>query len=73
MTAQVDALRSDVSNQRRLAVRLNDDLEAQRSKNNEVTKKVKSQQEEFTKALLQRIFPEIKVSEKSYDQWLKSF
>ncbi|XP_029036621.1 kinectin-like isoform X7 [Osmia bicornis bicornis] len=39
----------------------------------EVTKKVKSQQEEFTKALLQRIFPEIKVSEKSYDQWLKVF
>ncbi|XP_029036617.1 paramyosin-like isoform X4 [Osmia bicornis bicornis] len=73
LTAQVDALRSDVNNQRRLAVRLNDDLEAQKSKNNEVTKKVKSQQEEFTKALLQRIFPEIKVSEKSYDQWLKVF
>lgn len=34
---------------------------------------MKSQQEEFTKALLQRIFPEIKVSEKSYDQWLKVF
>ncbi|CAL7948527.1 unnamed protein product [Xylocopa violacea] len=39
----------------------------------EVTQKIKIEQEELTKALLQRIFPEIKVSEKSHDQWLKVF
>ncbi|CAK9822917.1 Ktn1 [Anthophora retusa] len=39
----------------------------------EVTQQVKVEQEELTKTLLQRIFPEIKVSEKSHDQWLKVF
>lgn len=34
LNAQVDALRSDVNHERSLAVRFNDDLEAQRSKNN---------------------------------------
>ncbi|XP_076235212.1 uncharacterized protein LOC143179757 isoform X3 [Calliopsis andreniformis] len=73
LNAQVDALRRDVNHQCSLAVRLNDDLEAQRSKNNEVMQKVKVEQEELTKAFLQRIFPEIKVSEKSHDQWLSTF
>ena len=35
--------------------------------------KLKLQEQEATKALLQRIFPEIKISEKSYDQWMKVF
>lgn len=35
--------------------------------------KVKVEQEETTKALLQRIFPEVKVSEKTHEQWLKTF
>ncbi|XP_017788551.1 PREDICTED: kinectin-like [Habropoda laboriosa] len=39
----------------------------------EVIQHVKVEQEELTKTLLQRIFPEIKVSEKSHDQWLKVF
>ncbi|XP_026296866.1 kinectin isoform X6 [Apis mellifera] len=39
----------------------------------EVTQKLKIEQEELTKTLLQRIFPEIKISEKSYDQWLKIY
>ncbi|XP_011697731.1 PREDICTED: ribosome-binding protein 1-like isoform X3 [Wasmannia auropunctata] len=39
----------------------------------EVTQKIKEEQEETTKAFLQRIFPEIKVSEKTHEQWLKSF
>ncbi|XP_011062319.1 PREDICTED: kinectin isoform X4 [Acromyrmex echinatior] len=39
----------------------------------EVTQKIKEEQEEITKAFLQRIFPEIKVSEKTHEQWLKSF
>ncbi|XP_076235213.1 uncharacterized protein LOC143179757 isoform X4 [Calliopsis andreniformis] len=39
----------------------------------EVMQKVKVEQEELTKAFLQRIFPEIKVSEKSHDQWLSTF
>ncbi|XP_050465215.1 kinectin isoform X2 [Cataglyphis hispanica] len=39
----------------------------------ETTQKVKEKQEEITKALLQRIFPEIKVSEKTYEQWLEVF
>ncbi|XP_076666065.1 uncharacterized protein LOC143367789 isoform X2 [Andrena cerasifolii] len=39
----------------------------------DVTRKVKVEEEELTKALLQRIFPEIEVSEKSHDQWLRAF
>lgn len=35
--------------------------------------KVKVEQEEITKALLQRIFPEIKVFEKTHEQWLEAF
>lgn len=34
---------------------------------------MKVEEEELTKALLQRIFPEIEVSEKSHDQWLRAF
>lgn len=41
--------------------------------NQEATQKIKEEQEEITKTLLQRIFPEIKISEKTYEQWLKSF
>lgn len=41
--------------------------------NQEVIHKIKEEQEEITKAFLQRIFPEIKVSEKTHEQWLKSF
>ncbi|XP_070154294.1 kinectin isoform X2 [Polyergus mexicanus] len=39
----------------------------------ETTQKVKEEQEEITKALLQRIFPEIKVFEKTHEQWLEAF
>lgn len=39
----------------------------------EDAQKLKIEEQEATKALLQRIFPEIKVSEKSYDQWMKVF
>ncbi|XP_018393925.1 PREDICTED: kinectin-like isoform X3 [Cyphomyrmex costatus] len=39
----------------------------------EATQKIKEEQEEVTKAFLQRIFPEIKVSEKTHEQWLNSF
>jgi len=37
------------------------------------TQKIKKEQEEITKALLQRVFPDIKISEKTYEQWLKAF
>ncbi|XP_076482209.1 uncharacterized protein LOC117166047 isoform X2 [Bombus vancouverensis nearcticus] len=73
LNTQIDALRSDVNNQRTLAAHLNNELEAQRSKNNEITQKVKAEEEKLTKALLERIFPEIKVSEKSHELWLKVF
>uniref|UniRef100_V9I8J6 Kinectin 1 n=1 Tax=Apis cerana TaxID=7461 RepID=V9I8J6_APICE len=73
LNAQVDALRSDINNQYSLVASLNNDLETQRSKNNEITQKLKIEQEELTKTLLQRIFPEIKISEKSYDQWIKIY
>ncbi|XP_060830973.1 kinectin-like isoform X1 [Bombus pascuorum] len=39
----------------------------------EITQKVKAEEEKLTKALLERIFPEIKVSEKSHELWLKVF
>lgn len=34
---------------------------------------VKTKEQEITKSLLQRIFPEINVSEKSFDKWLETF
>jgi chromosome segregation ATPase len=81
---------------------LQDDLEAQRSKNNELrTKnwkvmealtvaesraksnsgkcidddvlKMRIAEQESTKSLLQRIFPEIEIKEQSYDNWFKLF
>nr|XP_033324053.1 kinectin-like [Megalopta genalis] len=39
----------------------------------EVAQKVRLEQEELTKAFLMRIFPEVKVPEKSHDQWLSDF
>ncbi|KOX71283.1 Kinectin [Melipona quadrifasciata] len=39
----------------------------------EITQKIKAEQEKLTKTLLERIFPEIKVTEESHDQWLKVF
>lgn len=41
--------------------------------NQEITQKVKAEQEEITKTLLQRIFPDIKVSEKTHNQWIEVF
>ncbi|XP_032455132.1 kinectin isoform X9 [Nasonia vitripennis] len=73
---QVESLRSEVNDQRSVTSRLQDDLEQQRSKNNDDVQKLKEikvEEQEATKALLQRIFPEIKVSEKSHDQWMKAF
>lgn len=35
--------------------------------------KIKADEQESTKSLLQRIFPDVKVSEKSYDRWLVAF
>ncbi|XP_015597971.1 kinectin isoform X4 [Cephus cinctus] len=102
LNAQVETLRSDVNNQRSLVKRLQDDLDAQRAKNNELRtknwkvmealsaaeyraktnteksadeliQKAQSEEQETTKALLQRIFPEIKVSEKSHEKWVNAF
>ncbi|KAK2587486.1 hypothetical protein KPH14_003189 [Odynerus spinipes] len=73
LNAQVEALRSDMDNQNSLVVRLQNDLDAQRSKNNEATQKIKAEQQELTKAFLQRVFPEIKIAESSHEQWLNTF
>ncbi|KAL6264526.1 hypothetical protein P5V15_004633 [Pogonomyrmex californicus] len=94
-------LESDADKKQRSIRQLEEALEVQKSKNNELRtknwkvmealtaaesrakssdeknveaiQKIKEEQEEITKALLQRIFPEIKVSEKTHEQWLKSF
>ncbi|XP_066589983.1 putative leucine-rich repeat-containing protein DDB_G0290503 [Prorops nasuta] len=39
----------------------------------DVAQKVKLEEQELTKAFLQRIFPEIKVSEKSHEKWISAF
>ncbi|XP_043272558.1 kinectin-like isoform X3 [Venturia canescens] len=50
-----------------------------RAKNNtgksidESVEKIRTDQQEWTKSLLQRIFPEIQVSEKSNERWLEAF
>ncbi|XP_071571625.1 uncharacterized protein [Temnothorax nylanderi] len=99
---RLHVLESDADKHQCFIRQLEEALEAQKSKNNELrtknwkvmealsaaelraksndergvkeaTQKIKEEQEEITKALLQRIFPEIKVSEKAHEQWLKSF
>ncbi|XP_014597908.1 PREDICTED: myosin-6 isoform X4 [Polistes canadensis] len=73
LNAQVDALKSDMSNKNSLVERLQNDLDAQRSKNNDIAQKIKAEHQEQTKAFLQRVFPEIKVTETSHEQWLNAF
>ncbi|XP_011135621.1 kinectin isoform X2 [Harpegnathos saltator] len=102
LNEQLNMLQSDIIEHNNLTRQLRDDLEIQKSKNNElrtknwkvmealsaaelrarssggksseeIIQKVKVEQEEITKALLQRIFPEIKVSENTHEQWLKTF
>ncbi|XP_008558290.1 kinectin isoform X6 [Microplitis demolitor] len=102
LKAQVESLQRDANNHSSLTKRLQDDLEAQRLKNNELRTKnwkvmealsaaesrvksnprksidesiesVKNKEQETTKSLLQRIFPEISVTEKSFDKWLTTF
>ncbi|XP_044585501.1 kinectin isoform X11 [Cotesia glomerata] len=102
LKAQVEALQRDANNHSSTAKRLQEDLEAQRLKNNELRTKnwkvmealsaaesrvksdprkssddsfemVRTKEQEITKSLLQRIFPEINVSEKSFDKWLETF
>ncbi|XP_011264045.2 kinectin isoform X3 [Camponotus floridanus] len=99
---QIHLLESDANKHQHSISQLEEALEVQKSKNNELrtknwkvmealsaaelraksndekrieeaTQKVKEEQEEITKTLLQRIFPEIKVSEKAHEQWLKVF
>ncbi|KAJ8674029.1 hypothetical protein QAD02_005291, partial [Eretmocerus hayati] len=71
--SQVESLRSEVNDQRNIAAKLKDDLEEQRSKNNVDAQKLKREEQEATKVWLQRIFPEIRISEKTHDQWVKVF
>ncbi|KMQ89599.1 ribosome-binding protein 1, partial [Lasius niger] len=99
---RIHVLENDANKHQRSISQLEEALELQKSKNNELRtknwkvvealsaaesraksndekdiketrQKVKEEQEEITKALLQRIFPEIKVSEKTHEQWLKAF
>ncbi|KAK0181889.1 hypothetical protein PV327_000073 [Microctonus hyperodae] len=69
----IEILRRDVDNQKSLTARLQNDLEVQRSKNNENTDRIKIAEQESTKSLLQRIFPEIKIDEQPYEKWIKIF
>ncbi|XP_015123640.1 kinectin isoform X1 [Diachasma alloeum] len=97
----VEGLKSDINSQSGLRKKLEEDLEAQRSKNNELRtknwkvmealsaaemrsknpgkcvddglEKIKAAEQESTKSLLQRIFPDIKIQEKSYDKWITAF
>ncbi|XP_043503516.1 kinectin-like isoform X2 [Polistes fuscatus] len=39
----------------------------------DIAQKIKAEQQEQTKAFLQRVFPEIKVTETSHEQWLNAF
>ncbi|XP_011306030.1 interaptin isoform X2 [Fopius arisanus] len=69
----LEGLKSDAKSQIGLRKKLEEDLEAQRSKNNDGLEKIKAAEQESTKSLLQRIFPDIKIQEKSYDKWLTTF
>ncbi|XP_044011749.1 kinectin isoform X3 [Aphidius gifuensis] len=102
LNQQIEALQNDVKNQVNIITRLQEDLELQRTKNNELrTKnwkvmealsvaesrgktnsgkyiddtldKIRIAEQETTKSLLQRIFPDIEIKEKAYDRWLKTF
>ncbi|KAK0081520.1 hypothetical protein PV325_012031 [Microctonus aethiopoides] len=102
LNSTIEILRRDVDNQKSLTARLQNDLEVQRSKNNELRAKnwkvmealsaaesraksntgknidenadrIKIAEQESTKSLLQRIFPEIKIDEQPYEKWIKTF
>ncbi|XP_014215655.1 kinectin [Copidosoma floridanum] len=73
LNSQVESLTSEINKKNKLTSELQDDLERQRSKNDAGMQKIKIEEHEATKALLQRIFPEIKVLEKSHDKWITSF
>ncbi|XP_011504338.1 PREDICTED: kinectin-like isoform X3 [Ceratosolen solmsi marchali] len=73
LNIQVKSLRSEINYQHSIISRLQDDLKQQNSKYDDNVQKLKVEEQEATKALLQRIFPDIEVSEKSYDEWMKVF
>ncbi|KAG7203267.1 hypothetical protein KM043_010362 [Ampulex compressa] len=73
LNEQIETLGGEINHERSLAGRMQNELKAQIINTNQATQKVKSEQEELTKAFLQRIFPEIKVSETSHDKWLSTF
>ncbi|KAK0163760.1 hypothetical protein PV328_002457 [Microctonus aethiopoides] len=73
LNSTIEILRRDVDNQKSLTARLQNDLEVQRSKNNENADRIKIAEQESTKSLLQRIFPEIKIDEQPYEKWIKTF
>ncbi|XP_012272203.1 kinectin isoform X1 [Orussus abietinus] len=99
---QIEVLQRDVRSQTWIAKGLQDKLEAQQTKNNELriknwkvmealsaaearaksntgknidetTQKIKAEEQESAKALLQRIFPDIKVTETSHNKWVTAF
>ncbi|XP_044011755.1 interaptin isoform X9 [Aphidius gifuensis] len=73
LNQQIEALQNDVKNQVNIITRLQEDLELQRTKNNDTLDKIRIAEQETTKSLLQRIFPDIEIKEKAYDRWLKTF
>ncbi|XP_012267073.2 myosin-6 isoform X2 [Athalia rosae] len=73
LTTQLEALQDDIHNERGQVAHLRDELELQKTKNNELSEKVKIAEQKSTEALLQRIFPDITVSETSHEKWLNTF
>ncbi|XP_061167062.1 ribosome-binding protein 1-like isoform X6 [Saccostrea echinata] len=70
----IQSLQSDVDIQKKEAAKLLEQVEAQKKKNNEQSTVAVTETEKYDKNILQRLFPEISVSDKmSHKDWMNSF
>jgi len=70
----VESLKSEINTYKTEISKLNEHLESQRRKNNEISMKVRTEEHTATKEILQRIFPDIRIEDdKAYEVWVERF
>lgn len=70
----IQGLQSDIEVQKKEASKLLEQAETQKKKNNEQSTVAVSETEKYDKAILQRLFPEISLTDKlSHKDWMSSF
>ncbi|XP_049826966.1 kinectin isoform X14 [Schistocerca gregaria] len=73
-TSLLEKLNLEIINFKTDVSRLKDELEHQRSKNDEMASEIRLQQQTTTRLLLQRIFPSIKIDgDEVHEKWVEKF